>query len=236
MSRIDLVEEAGLESFPASDSPAWYIADPAPQFELPSLPYGYGDLEPVIDAETMLLHHDKHHRAYVDALNAALAKHPGWRGASLESLLRDRSALPDDIRTSVHNMAGGHYNHAMFWRSMTPHGAPPGIGLQRALAAAFGSYDGFRRAFEAAATRQFGSGWAYLVAHPRLEFGLEIVTLSNQDTPFDVGRVGIIACDLWEHAYYLKYRNRRADWLKAWWDVVDWRMAAARLDRARDFE
>jgi Fe-Mn family superoxide dismutase len=231
MKRTDPVEEAGLQSFPASDAPAWPGPDPAPPFELPDLPYGYADLEPVVDTQTMELHHGKHHRAYVDGLNAALAKHPGWRGSNLDSLLRDPAALPDDIGTSVHNMGGGHFNHTLFWESMTPHGSAPGADLRRALDAAFVSIDRFQRAFEAAGSKQFGSGWVYLVANPTDRFGLEIVTLANQDTPFDVGRVAILACDVWEHAYYLKYRNRRADWLKAWWDVVDWRQAGERLER-----
>ncbi len=203
------------------------------QFELPALPYAYADLDPVIDAETMQLHHDKHHRAYVDGLNAALATFPEYRGATLEWLLQNRMALPSEIRTAVHNMGGGHYNHSLFWQSITPRGAPPGIGLQRSLDWAFGSFDQFQHAFESAALKQFGSGWVYLVATPTLNYGLEIVTLANQDTPLDIGRVGLLACDLWEHAYYLTYRNRRAGWLKAWWDVVDWGAAAERWDRAR---
>jgi superoxide dismutase, Fe-Mn family len=231
-TRIDPVEEAGLESFPASDAPAWPGPDPAPPLLLPNLPYEYSALEPIIDSETMKLHHGKHHRAYVDGLNAALAKHREWRGPSLESLLRDRTALPADVRAAVHNLGGGHYNHSLFWDSMTPHGAAPDPGFQRSLEAAFGSFDRFRESFEVAGSKQFGSGWVYLVANPARGFALEILTLPNQDTPLDAGRVALLACDVWEHAYYLKYRNRRADWLKAWWDVVDWRGAAERLAAA----
>jgi Fe-Mn family superoxide dismutase len=233
MKPHDPVEEASRESFPASDAPATNVPERAPPFELPQLPYAYEALEPVIDTETMKLHHDKHHRAYVDGLNKALAKHSGAGDSSLETLLRDLAKLPEDIRTSVRNMGGGHYNHTLFWNCMTPHGRPPGAAVRRALDAAFGSFDKFQQAFEAAGTKHFGSGWVYLVANPSAGASLEIVTRPNQDTPLDASRVPIVTCDLWEHAYYLKYHNRRADWLKAWWDVVDWQAAEARLDRAK---
>ena len=233
MKNFDPVEEAGRESFPASDPPASNVPDRPPPFKLPELPYGYEDLEPIIDTETMKLHHDKHHRAYVDGLNAALAKHPGWRGSSLETVLRERHKLPEEIRTSVRNMGGGHYNHTLFWNCLTPQGGSVGADLRHALDAAFGSFDKFQAAFEAAGMKLFGSGWVFLVANPSGRANLEIVTLPNQDTPLDASRVPILACDLWEHTYYLKYRNRRADWLRAWWQVVDWQTASTRLDRAR---
>jgi Fe-Mn family superoxide dismutase len=236
MNRFHSVEESGAGSPLGANTLASSDSGAAVPSELPPLLYGYGDLEPVIDAETMMLHHDKHHRAYLDGLNAAIAKHPGRSGLTVEWLLQNRSEVPDHIRTSVQNMAGGHYNHSLFWQSMTPHASPPGLSLQRALNFTFGSFDRFQREFEAAGTRQFGSGWVYLVATPTLDYGLEIVTFANQDTPLGVGRVGLLACDLWEHAYYLKYRNRRAEWLKAWWDVVDWRAAADRWNRARSCE
>jgi len=228
----DPVEEAGKESFPASDPPASNLPDHAPPFELPELPYGYDDLEPIIDTETMKLHHDKHHRAYVDGLNEALAKHPSWRGSKLETLLRERGKLPEDIRTSVRNMGGGHYNHTLFWNCLTPQGGSVSAEVRDAFATAFGSFDKFQAAFEAAGAKQFGSGWVYLVVNASGS-NLEIVTLPNQDTPIEMGRQPILACDLWEHAYYLKYRNRRADWLKSWWQVVDWAAVSARLDRAQ---
>jgi Fe-Mn family superoxide dismutase len=229
---FDPVEEAGKESFPASDPPASNLPDHAPPFELPELPYGYDDLEPIVDTETMKLHHDKHHRAYVDGLNEALAKHPNWRGSKLETLLRERGKLPEDIRTSVRNMGGGHYNHTLFWNCMTPQGGSVSAEVRDALGKAFGSFDKFQGAFEAAGAKQFGSGWVYLVVNASGS-NMEIVTLPNQDTPIEMGRQPLLACDLWEHAYYLKYRNRRADWLKAWWQVVDWQAVGARLDRAQ---
>lgn len=234
MSLLDPVDEAGKESFPASDPPAWPQPDNLQPFSLPALPYDYGDLESVIDTETMELHHDKHHRAYVNGLNAALSEHTEWQRFSIEEILRRQRELPSDIQRSVHDMGGGHYNHSLFWNSITPAGRQePGGEMRRALQANFGSFDRFREIFQAAGMRQFGSGWVALVADPDRDFGLEIVRLPNQDTPLDIGRVALLACDLWEHAYYLNYRNRRLDWLRAWWEIVDWNQAATRLDNAR---
>lgn len=197
-------------------------------FELPKLPYSVDALEPYIDAQTMTIHHGKHHQAYVNNLNGALEKHPELAGKSLESLLGDLNAVPEDIRVAVRNNGGGTWNHNLFWEIMAPKagGAPQG-GLARAIDAAFGSFDAFKGEFEKAAMGRFGSGWAWLI---RKGGGLAVVSTANQDTPLSEGLVPVLAIDVWEHAYYLKYQNRRAEYITNWWNVVNWDEVARRYN------
>ena len=196
-------------------------------FELPKLPYAVDALEPYIDAQTMTIHHDKHHNAYVTNLNAAIEKHPELASKSLEALLRDLNAVPEDIRTAVRNHGGGTWNHSMFWEIMAPKagGAPKGE-LAKAIDSAFTSFDNFKAEFEKAANGRFGSGWAWLV---KKGSGLAIVSSANQDNPISDGQTPIMGLDVWEHAYYLKYQNRRAEYATAWWNVVNWEAVAARF-------
>jgi superoxide dismutase, Fe-Mn family len=199
-------------------------------FEVPPLPYDYGALEPHIDRQTMELHHDKHHQAYVDKANAALE---GTEHADtpVEDVIRNLSSLPADKQAPVRNNGGGHLNHSMFWESMSPDGggAPDGD-LAAALDEAFGSFDAFKEQFEAAGVGQFGSGWAWLV----LDGGtLAVTSTPNQDNPIADGKTPLLGNDVWEHAYYLKYQNKRPDYLKAWWNVVDWGKVAERHAAAR---
>jgi superoxide dismutase, Fe-Mn family len=188
---------------------------------LPPLPYDYAALAPSIDAETMQLHHDKHHATYVTNLNAALAKHPELQSRSVEALLSDLSQVPEDIRKTVQNNGGGHINHSMFWTIMKPDGggSPTGT-LATAIQKTFGSYEAFQEQFSQAGLSQFGSGWVWLVSNPQKE--LKIISTANQDSPLMQGLYPVMGNDLWEHAYYLTYRNRRADYLKSWWNVVNW--------------
>jgi Fe-Mn family superoxide dismutase len=196
-------------------------------FELPKLPYAVDALEPYIDAQTMTIHHDKHHQAYVTNLNAAIEKHPELAGKSLEDLLLDLNSVPEDIRTAVRNNGGGTWNHNMFWEIMGPKagGAPQGE-LARAVDTAFGSFDAFKAEMEKAAMGRFGSGWAWLVKKGN---GLAIVSTANQDNPMSEGMTPVMGVDVWEHAYYLKYQNRRAEYLTNWWNVVNWDAVAARF-------
>jgi Fe-Mn family superoxide dismutase len=195
--------------------------------QLPNLPYDFDALEPHIDATTMRIHHGKHHAAYVNKLNEALGKHPNLEGKSAEDLLKDLSAVPDDIRTAVRNNGGGHVNHTMFWQLMGSGkgGAPTGA-VADAINGAFGSFDTFKEKFVAAGIGRFGSGWAWLV-----DAGgkLAITSTANQDNPLSDGQRPIMGVDVWEHAYYLKYQNRRPDYLDAWWHVVNWDEVAKRL-------
>jgi superoxide dismutase, Fe-Mn family len=197
-------------------------------FELPALPYGYDALEPYIDTMTMQIHHDKHHAAYVNNLNAAIDKHSELAGKSLEDLLRDLSSVPDDIRTAVRNHGGGTWNHTMFWNAMAPKagGSPKGA-LADAINGAFGGFDAFKAEFEKAANGRFGSGWAWLVK--KSDGGLSIVSSANQDNPISEGLKPVLCLDVWEHAYYLKYQNRRAEYVTNWWNVVNWDEAARRF-------
>ena len=196
---------------------------------LPPLPYAPDALEPHIDTQTMQIHHGKHHQAYVTNLNAALEKYPDLQSKSIEDLLRDINKVPEDIRTAVRNNGGGHMNHTAFWKWMAPNGggAPTGA-LGDAIKAAFGSFDGFKEQFTKAGVTRFGSGWAWLV-----ETGgkLGIESTANQDQPIMEGKKAILGVDVWEHAYYLKYQNRRPDYLAAWWNVVNWSEVIARLGK-----
>jgi Fe-Mn family superoxide dismutase len=196
-------------------------------FQLPDLGYAYDALEPHIDARTMEIHHSKHHAGYTSKLNAALEGHPAFHGYSAEQLLRGIDGLPADVRGGVRNNGGGFYNHALFWDVLTPGGSDaPGGDLASAIDGAFGSFDAFREKFAAAAGGQFGSGWGWLAVSP---FGnLEIRATANQDSPLMDGYTPILGVDVWEHAYYLKYQNRRPDYLAAVWNVVNWDRVGAR--------
>ncbi len=196
-------------------------------FTLPPLPYGYDALEPNIDARTMEIHHTKHHQGYVNNLNAAIEKAPELQNKSLEELLKDLSAVPEKVRTAVRNNAGGHWNHSMFWVIMAPNaGGEPTGELADAIKKSFGDFAKFKEQFNAAASGRFGSGWAWLVSDPK--GGLAIESTPNQDNPLMEGRYPIIGVDVWEHAYYLKYQNRRADYLAAWWNTLSWPEVAKR--------
>lgn len=190
-------------------------------FTLPPLPYAYDALEPYIDTKTMQFHHDKHHAAYVKNLNDAIAKHPELRVKTAEDLLRNLATLPEDIRVIVRNNGGGHLNHSMFWEIMGPKaGGNPKGAIDTAIKQAFGSFDGFKQKFNEIGNKRFGSGWVWLVRTK--EGKLKITSTPNQDSPFIDGDYPILGNDVWEHAYYLLYQNRRADYLKSWWNVVNW--------------
>jgi Fe-Mn family superoxide dismutase len=197
-------------------------------FEVPPLPYPYDALEPSIDKETMTLHHDKHHGAYVANLNAAIEKHPELAKKTAEELIRDLNAVPEDIRTAVRNNGGGHVNHLMFWTIMKPGGggAPAGA-LGDAIRATFGDFEAFKKQFVEAGLKQFGSGWVWLVRSG--DGKLSVTSTPNQDNPMSSGLEPIMGNDVWEHAYYLKYQNRRGDYLNAWWNVVNWDAIAKRF-------
>ena len=195
-------------------------------YTVPPLAYPYDALEPHIDARTMEFHHDKHHQAYVDKANAAL-EGTALADTSVEDVLRDLSAVPDDKRAAVKNNAGGHYNHTLFWESMGPgKGGEPSGALADAIASAFGSFADFKGKMKEAGVNQFGSGWSWLV---KSGDALAIVPSANQDNPISAGQVPLLGVDVWEHAYYLSYQNRRPDYIDAWWNVVDWDAVADRL-------
>ncbi len=198
--------------------------------ELPALPYAHDALEPHIDARTMEIHHGKHHNGYVSKLNAALEGHAELAAKSVEDLMRNLDQVPESIRGAVRNNGGGHANHSLFWTVMSPSGggAPSGA-LSAAIDSAFGSFDDFKSAFATAAGTRFGSGWAWLVVGTN---GLEVTSTPNQDTPLMDGKTPILGLDVWEHAYYLNYQNRRPDYVQAWFNVVDWDAVAARYAAA----
>ncbi len=191
---------------------------------LPPLPYPTDALEPTIDKQTMEIHHGKHHQAYVTNLNAALEKHPEVGSKSVEDLLKDLNAVPEDIRTAVRNNGGGHVNHTMFWEIMGPNGggAPTGA-VADAITGSFGSFDKLKDEVKKAGVARFGSGWAWVIASGGK---LTVESTANQDSPLMEGKTAILGVDVWEHAYYLKYQNRRPDYLEAWWNVVNWAKVA----------
>jgi Fe-Mn family superoxide dismutase len=203
-------------------------------YQLPPLPFPSDALEPNIDKQTMEIHHDKHHNAYVTNLNAAIAKHPELDGKPLHEILANNlKIVPEDIKTAVRNNGGGHHNHLLFWEILNP-AAKPGttpVGkLGEAINSTFQSFDNFKQQFTTAATTRFGSGWAWLVKRGQK---IEVISTANQDSPIMEGAFPIIGLDVWEHAYYLKYQNRRPDYIGAWWNVVNWKVAEDRFSRAQ---
>jgi superoxide dismutase, Fe-Mn family len=195
-------------------------------YSVPPLPYAYDALEPHIDKLTMEVHHDKHHQAYVDKANAALEGTP-LEGRPIEEILRDLSQVPEDKRTAVRNNGGGHYNHTLFWEHMKPGGGgEPSGALADAISSTFGSFSGFQAKLKEAGVNQFGSGWSWLVHDGS---GLAVVATSNQDNPISDGKTPLLGVDVWEHAYYLSYQNRRPDYIDAWWDTVNWEKVEERF-------
>lgn len=193
-------------------------------FELPSLPYPHNALEPFIDAQTMEIHHGKHHQGYVDKLNKALEKYPELQEKTVEDLIADLNSIPEDIRTAVRNSGGGHFNHSLFWPLMKKDGGgEPGRGLGGQIKKDFGDFSKFKEQFSTAAATLFGSGWAWLIKDSASK--LSVVTTLNQDSPISQGQIPILGLDVWEHAYYLKYQNRRVEYIEAWWNTVNWEQA-----------
>ncbi|WP_211654007.1 superoxide dismutase SodA [Planococcus alpniumensis] len=200
-------------------------------YELPELPYAYDALEPHIDKETMNIHHTKHHNTYVTNVNAALEGHDDLSSKSIEELVSDLNAVPEDIRTAVRNNGGGHANHSLFWQLLSPNGGGQPTGaVADAINSKFGSFDEFKEKFEAAGKTRFGSGWAWLVVS---NGELEVTSTPNQDSPLSEGKTPILGVDVWEHAYYLKYQNRRPDYLAAFWNVVNWDEVSERYEAAK---
>jgi len=201
-------------------------------YELPSLPYAYDALEPHIDAKTMEIHHTKHHQGYVTKVNAALEKHPELASKSIEDLMSDLNSVPEDIRGAVRNNGGGHANHSLFWTVMSPNGGgTPSGEVAEAINKAFGSFDEFKTKFADAAATRFGSGWAWLCVKSGGEVHVE--STPNQDTPLSDGHTPIMGIDVWEHAYYLNYQNRRPDYVSAFWNVIDWDAVEKRYQAAK---
>ena len=201
-------------------------------FELPPLPYAEDALEPHIDARTMSIHHDKHHAGYTRKLNAALEGHSDWQNKSIEEILSNIDQLPEEIITAVRNNGGGYHNHSLFWKVMSPDGGgKPGGELASAINKKFGSFEAFKEKFSEAASGRFGSGWGWLVVTE--DGGLDVYNTPNQNSPLMQGDTPILGLDVWEHAYYLKYQNRRGDYVDAWWNVVNWDQVAENYKSAR---
>lgn len=200
-------------------------------YTLPDLPYAYDALAPHIDEETMKLHHDKHHATYIEKTNGALEKHPELQEKTIEELVADLASVPEDIRGVIRNNGGGHANHAFFWETLSPNGGGEPTGaLKDAINETFGSFDKFKEEFKAASTGQFGSGWGWLVVN---NGKLEITSTPNQDSPLTDGKTPVIGLDVWEHAYYLNYQNKRPAYVDAFWNVVNWKKANERYETAK---
>jgi len=234
MTRRQALKTTALAATAAAVVPsalAQAAGSPTGPFKLPPLPYAFNALEPHIDARTMEIHHDRHHKAYVDNLNKALSDTPGHVAKSIEELVKDLNAVPERLRTAVRNNGGGHYNHSLFWQMMKKGGGGEPKGeLAKAIETSFGSFSTFKDAFAKAGLGQFGSGWAWLV----LASGrLAIQSTANQDNPITQGAQPLLGIDVWEHAYYLKYQNKRADYIAAWWNVVNWDFVGDRYSKSK---
>lgn len=231
LTRREAIRRTVLIGAAAAFSSTLPAAEPAGVFTLPPLGYAFDALEPYIDAQTMQIHHDKHHAAYVANLNKAVAASASLAGKSVEMLVGDLAAVPEAVRAAVRNNGGGHANHSFFWLQLKRNeGRGPTAELARAIDRRFGSLDAFKQQFGEAATRQFGSGWAWLTVSASKELAVEAT--ANQDTPLSQGRAPILGIDVWEHAYYLKYQNRRPEYIAAFYNVIDWDVVAERFRRA----
>ena len=226
-----LTDNVRAESTPAGQAAAPAAAPPTGPFKLPALPYAYEALEPSFDAETMHLHHDKHHQAYVNNLNVAAAAHPEIADKTVWELVANLDSVPDAVRTAVRNNGGGHANHSFWWPTLGKGGAAPTGELAKAIDAKFGSLSSFQDKLTDAAMHVFGSGWAWLIKLPDGTVAIE--TTPNQDSPLTVGHKPVLGVDVWEHAYYLKYKNMRPDYVAAWWNVVNWDTVTARYQHAK---
>jgi superoxide dismutase, Fe-Mn family len=230
MSRRDVLKAAGAGAAAFVLSPLALADEKKAGFTLPPLPYPYDALEPHIDALTMQIHHDRHHKAYVNNLNKALAGHEDLLSKPIDELMRDVESVPQDIRQAVINNGGGHANHSMFWLIMSKNGGGKPTGaLAKAIDDSFGTFEDFQKKLSDKAVKQFGSGWGWLVLS---QGKLDILSTANQDTPLMKGQKPLMGIDVWEHAYYLKYQNKRPDYVKAWWNVVNWDNVAERYDKA----
>ena len=240
MTRRQALKTTALAASAVALAPKIFSQTPAATpaagpFTLPPLPYAFDALEPHIDARTMEIHHDRHHGTYVTNLNKAIAEVPELKQNSVESLLKALDSVPEKVRTAVRNNGGGHFNHSLFWQMMKKGGGGPPKGeLSQEIDTTFKSFDAFKDAFTKAALGQFGSGWAWLVydGTSTMSGGLKIEATPNQDTPLSLSRQPLLGIDVWEHAYYLKYQNKRADYIAAWWNVVNWDFVADRLAKA----
>ena len=230
LATIACATVSSLNTVSAEPAPAGSTAPTGP-FTLPPLPYPIDALEPHIDARTMEIHHDKHHAAYVTNLNKALAESPDLGNKSVEDLLKDLNTLPEKVRTAVRNQGGGHYNHTLFWQMMKKNGGgQPKGALASAIDKSFGSFSGFRDKLTESATKVFGSGWAWLLMDGK---GLKIESAPNQDAPVSQGKEALLGIDVWEHAYYLKYQNRRPEYIAAWFNVVNWDFVTERYEKLK---